>query len=257
MIKPLFSRRWILATLLVLVGFGVLVRLGIWQRERLNQRREFNARVQDQIDADPLALDAANLDADLHNMEFRRVIVTGTYLHADQIALRNQAVNGRVGVHLVTPLRIAGSAAVIFIDRGWIPAEDAAPQNWGKYDELGQVIVHGRMRRSTVIPPLNIQPDPTLMPDQIRLDTWTALHLERIAEQLDYPILPVFVQHAIEDGRTDFPVRNPTEIELDEGSHESYMLQWWAFALMLLIGYPFFVRNQEQTLITENGANHD
>ncbi len=257
MIKPLFSRRWILATLLVLVGFGVLVRLGIWQRDRLNQRREFNTRIQDQIDADPLALDPGNLNADLHNMEFRRVIVTGTYLYTDQVALRNQAVNGRVGVHLVTPLQISGSDQVIFIDRGWIPIEDTDSQNWAQYDEPGEVTVQGRIRRSTVVPPLNIQADPTLMPDQARLDTWTALHLERIAEQLDYPILPVFVQHAVEDGRTALPIRNPTEIELDEGSHQGYMLQWWAFSLMLLIGYPFFVRNQEQAPTGKDGVNDD
>ena len=41
----LFSRRWIFATILVLIAMGVMVRLGIWQLNRLEQRRAFNERV--------------------------------------------------------------------------------------------------------------------------------------------------------------------------------------------------------------------
>ena len=46
MIRKMFSRKWILATLLVLAAMGVMIRLGIWQLDRLEKRRAFNARVQ-------------------------------------------------------------------------------------------------------------------------------------------------------------------------------------------------------------------
>lgn len=41
----MFSRGWFLATLLVFVGTAVCVRLGIWQLDRLEQRRAFNVQV--------------------------------------------------------------------------------------------------------------------------------------------------------------------------------------------------------------------
>ncbi len=45
----MFSRRWFLATILVVVGVAVNIRLGIWQLDRLEQRRAFNTRVLAQI----------------------------------------------------------------------------------------------------------------------------------------------------------------------------------------------------------------
>jgi hypothetical protein len=52
----LFSRRWILATLLVIAAAAVMVRLGIWQLDRLDLRRAFNARVQAQMSQPQLVL---------------------------------------------------------------------------------------------------------------------------------------------------------------------------------------------------------
>ena len=78
----IFSRRWILTTLLVIAAMGVLARLGVWQLDRLEQRRAFNARVQAQIDQPQLELSGPALEADLANMEYRQVSVTGEYDHS-------------------------------------------------------------------------------------------------------------------------------------------------------------------------------
>ena len=34
-------------------------------------------------------------------------------------------------------------------------------------------------------------------------------------------------------------------IELTEGSHFGYALQWFTFAVILFVGYPFYLRKQE------------
>ena len=44
LLRKIFSRTWWLATLLVFAGTLVLARLGIWQLDRLEQRRAFNAQ---------------------------------------------------------------------------------------------------------------------------------------------------------------------------------------------------------------------
>ena len=42
-LRAMFSRKWILTTLFVLAGTALCVRLGIWQLDRLHQRRADNA----------------------------------------------------------------------------------------------------------------------------------------------------------------------------------------------------------------------
>ena len=51
-----WSVRWILTTLLAIAGVAVLARLGIWQLDRLAERRVFNERVLSQLHASPLDL---------------------------------------------------------------------------------------------------------------------------------------------------------------------------------------------------------
>ena len=100
-----FSRRWILASVLVLAGMGVLIRLGIWQLDRLEKRRAFNERVLAQTSQTTLDLNKEP-DAAVEGMEYRQVTVTGEYDHSQQIAIRNQYWENQWGVHLVTPLMI-------------------------------------------------------------------------------------------------------------------------------------------------------
>ena len=52
----LFSRQWILATLLVFAGVLLCFRLGYWQFDRLKQRRVFNEHVASVWNMEPLNL---------------------------------------------------------------------------------------------------------------------------------------------------------------------------------------------------------
>lgn len=247
MLRRVLSRRWLLTTLLVLVASAVMVRLGIWQLDRLEQRRAFNDRVLAQQQADPLVLDKAALDLDLYSMEYRRVQVSGEYLPQDEIVLRNQVWNTEfgqeIGVKLFTPLVIAGTDVAILVDRGWIPQEDE--QNRGAYIENGLVTVTGQLRRAETDYAVFQRPDPTLTPDETRLDVWNNLDLDRLASQMDVTLLPVYVQIVPEAVQAEPPFANPPELDLSEGSHFGYAVQWFSFATLLLVGYPFFIQRQE------------
>lgn len=256
MILRLFSRRWILATLLVVAAGGVMVRLGIWQLDRLEQRRAFNARVTAQLEAEPLKLSGENLQADLYNMEYRQVVVEGEYDHARQIAIRNQAYEGQWGVHLITPLKIAGSDRVILVDRGWIPAEDFQSGDWSAYDEPGRVTVTGMVRRSQEKADFGRRTDPTPAPGDPPLKNWNFVNVDGIERQMPYALLPAYVQQAPEAGRAPdaLPVRELPELEITEGPHLGYAFQWFTFAALLVIGYPFFVHRQEKAGPAQDAA---
>ncbi len=249
-LKTLFKRRWILATLLVVAAVGVMVRLGIWQLERMAQRQAFNARVIAQIEQPPLALNSATLAADLTQMEYRAVIVSGVYDHAQQVALRNRVYENHPGIDLLTPLVIAGTNHAVLVNRGWIPIEEAAPANWNKYIEPGIVEVRGVIRLSQSKADFGSIGDPLG-----RLEIWNLVNLPRIQEQITHSLLPVYIQQspagslvaASPSARPPFPIRNKLELDLSEGSHLGYALQWFTFATILAIGYPFFVNARTKT----------
>jgi surfeit locus 1 family protein len=237
MLKLLFSRQWWWSTLLVIAAVLVMIRLGIWQLDRLSERRAFNARVVAQLAAPPLALTGAALDADLVNMEYRSVVVTGTYDLASQVALRNTAWQSEAGVNLLTPLRIAGSERAVLVDRGWIPLADRDRAHWAAYDQPGEVQVTGWLRRSQQTPDFGFASDPTPTPGKPTA-LWNLVNVAYIAMQVSEPLLPVWIQLAEDPARSAPPYPSQPELDLTEGPHMGYALQWFSFAALLGLGYP-------------------
>lgn len=246
LLKHFFSRRWLAASLLVIAALGVLVRLGIWQIDRLHQRREFNARVLAQIEAPALQLTGEAFEEDLAGMEYRSVVVEGVYEPAYQVALINQAYQNQYGAHLLTPLRIRGSDQTIVIDRGWIPAEEALSGAWEQFDEPGLVKVSGVIRLPQSKPDYGRLADPTPIPGQAPLKVWNLANLSQMARQMPGPLLDVYIQQSPDPSWLQLPYRTEPDLDLTEGSHMSYALQWFTFAAILAVGYPLYVKRENQ-----------
>jgi surfeit locus 1 family protein len=247
-----FTPRWLVTTLLVVAAVGGMARLGIWQLERLAERRAFNARVQAQVSAPPLDLNGPIETGALYDMEYRQVIVRGVYAQEQEILMRNQVYQSRPGYHLLTPLRLENSAYVVLVDRGFIDFDQGRPESDAvsaadaanaAYAVPGPVEVRGILRRPHV-PRLFGVPDPTLSPGQTRLEAWNAVNLERLQAQIDGPLLPVYVLAAPDPAYPGPPYAQVEQPDLSEGPHLGYALQWFAFAAILGLGYPFFVRKQ-------------
>jgi surfeit locus 1 family protein len=242
-LRAMFTRRWILTTLLVVAGAAVCIRLGIWQLDRLAQRRAFNAQYLEASVSSPIILDAAP-QVDLTTMEYRTITVTGTYDPANQVVLRNQIHDSQPGYALLTPLVLSDGTGIL-VERGWIPAEgNANPSDWRQYDQPGEVTVSGIIRNGQTQPELGGVPDPELAAGQIRLDFWNLVNVERISRQIPYKFLPVFVQPEPDPSLTKPPYPSQPVIDLTEGPHMGYALQWFSFAAILFLGYPFFLRKQ-------------
>jgi surfeit locus 1 family protein len=244
MFRRLLTRKWILTSLLVIAGAALCIRLGFWQLDRLAWRRSFNARVESQINAPVLDLNQ-NLPVDqLYDMEYRSVTVRGKYDYSQEIILRNQVYDNRLGVHVFTPLLLDGSKNAILVERGWIPVEDSAPQVRAKYDEAGLVTVNGVLRRGLETPDYGGMVNPTLSPGETHLDAWNYINLKQVQAQTTLPLLPVYIQQAPEQSQADFPVREVVAPEITEGPHMGYAIQWFSFATILGVGYPFYLWKQ-------------
>jgi surfeit locus 1 family protein len=145
---------------------------------------------------------------------------------------------------LLTPLLIEGKERSVLVDRGFIPLADGDPQVIQRYAQPGRVTVRGQILRSQPEPRFAGVPDPALQPGQTRLDAWNFVNLERISLQVAPPLLDVYLLAAPEADLSNAPARTPLEVDLSEGSHAGYAAQWFIFAAILLMGYPFYVRSQ-------------
>lgn len=245
----MFGRKWLLPTLLVFAGTALCIRLGIWQLDRLEQRRAFNSQFEAARAQPALDLNEEQ-PVNITSMEWRAVRVTGEYDFENQVAVRNQYYGNEYGYHLLTPLLFNASsssdpATAILVDRGWIPsAGNGSSTDWRRYDEPGTVDVSGQIRLGQPKPAIGGVADP-LPEGAARLEIWNNADLARIAGQMPYPLLPVYIQPEAETSDTVPPIPFQPEIELTEGPHFGYALQWFTFATILFLGYPFFVNKQE------------
>jgi len=238
-LKKMFSRAWVVATLLVLGGTAFCIRMGVWQLDRLEQRRAFNVQVVTMRAEKMLDL-TRSVPANISTMEWRAVTVTGEYDFEHQVTLRNQFNGDQYGYHLITPLRFPGGA--VLVNRGFIPADqNSTPADWRKYDETGQVTITGQIRLGQEKPAFGGVADA----DVAHLDVWNNFDVNRISAQIPYPILSVFVQPNEIEGDNIPPISFQPEIELTEGPHFGYALQWFSFATILFFGYPFYLRKQQ------------
>ena len=116
--------RWLSLTLAALVVMAVTASLGFWQLRRAAEKEHLQAQI-DARAAMP-ALDGRSLAAgtsvgDVPALLHRRVVVQGEWLPGHTVFLDNRQMQGRQGFYVISPLRMAGSATVVLVQRGWVP----------------------------------------------------------------------------------------------------------------------------------------
>jgi surfeit locus 1 family protein len=240
----LFSRRWLLPTVLVILGVALLVRLGFWQLDRREQRQTRNIELARQLAQSPVHLDGSPLPGAINGWRDRQVTVRGEFDFSQQVVILAQNYQGRPGVHLVTPLRIEGSDQAILVNRGWVPSREAVAGNLASYNEPGSVKISGTIQLPQSLP----RAAPAS--ERGRQSEWYRVDIPAIQAQLPYPVMPFYVQQSpAADGAGSLPYRIAGEVDLGEGPHLGYALQWFLFSLILLVGYLALVWQNQQTKV--------
>jgi surfeit locus 1 family protein len=201
---------------------AVCVRLGVWQLERLSERRAATA-VARAARAKPAIELAASADRSAGELSDRWVVARGVYDGEHQIVIRGEAFQGAPGVHVVTPLRLAGSDSAVLVLRGFVPAPDAVRADVDSLVEPRMVRVRGL---ASPIGSGNGQPL-----EHAGRTTWARLDLESLRRRLPYPLLPVVVRQAPDSSLPRSP-RRLSPPELGDGPHLNYAIQWFLFAGM-------------------------
>lgn len=232
---------WILKHLFALAIFATFVGLGFWQLARLEQRRAANAVALAVLDQNPTTLTGAEPDPSA--LIGRKVRVTGTFLNEQSVVLRNQrSESGVDGVHLLTPLRLAGADAAVIVDRGWLPDTQRDPAALAAYAIKREITVEGVARAPQTRPDAPLAARDLPLPGRTRIDAWVRVDVAGLQRQVDAPLLPLYVEQ-LPDGASSLPrPRDPRT--LDEGPHFGYALQWFAFAAMLAVVYAALMRQE-------------
>jgi surfeit locus 1 family protein len=228
------STRGALAALLALAVAALCIRLGFWQLDRLEQRRGRNAAVEAATALPEVELpdSFASVARDPEAYIYRRVRLRGEYDAPREVVLRGRGEGGNPGVHLTTPLLLGGGRAVM-VNRGWVPAPDAATVDVRPFVEPGLRDVEGIFLPAPATgdaEPLDVSVAGTT------LHSYARLPLASLRAAAPYDLLPLYVQQL---AGTPPPGPLPKRVAvppLDEGPHLGYAVQWFSFAAIALGG---------------------
>ncbi len=211
-------------TFAAIAALALFVSLAQWQGNRAEQKRALQATWDARAAEPPLVLTGAVRNP--APLLFRRVEARGEWIAAKQLFVDNRIHEGRAGFEVVTPLAIAGSKAVVLVDRGWIARDDALyPRHPEVPVPAGPVQVAGIASR----PPERVL---ELSPQVVEGDTWQNLHIERFAQRSGLPLLPVVIL-ADPPGAGLTAVRERPDAGISK--HVEYELTWYALAATTLV----------------------
>ncbi len=218
----------------IVAACAVCVRLGIWQLDRLAQRRAYNAQVAARLDqgTEPLRDAFARDTADAR---WRHVVGTGVALYDQEVVLSARTFSGSPGVWLVTPLSLEGTDTLVALVRGWVYSANGRTINFANWRESDTIAVDGRLdefqRPSRGAP---------RSPTDARAFRW--LERDTLAAEWGAPVAPMLVYQfgdtigGYEQTGGVTPARFPVPT-MDEGPHKSYAFQWFSFSIVFLVGY--------------------
>lgn len=232
-------------TLLIVALDVAFIWLGLWQLDRWQARRAANALLAQRLAAPPVLVQTTAPDADWEQWVDQQAVAQGVYAFEHQFAIKQQSYEGQPGIYLAAPLVLPDGQHAIIVHRGWLPLDQASPAAWSAYDQPGQVTVAG------VLQPSQALPSTARATRSAPLDAQRAtfrLDIPALQTEMPYTLLPVYLLEAPADAPADrLPRRLEAEVDLSEGPHLSYAIQWFAFAIIFTVGYLYYWR---RTVVT-------
>jgi surfeit locus 1 family protein len=234
----LWTPRWLLAHLALIAVAATCVSLGFWQLRRLEERRAFNNLVSERLAAaeEPLA---AVLGEPADRLAYRRVTAAGRYLPSEEVLLSPRSRDGAPGHDVLTPL-VTGSGGIL-VDRGWVPFALSTPPIGQAAPPAGEVMVAGYLlpsRHTRRAGPVGAA----------RLEFVSDADIGRLQPQMSVPLASTYLVLTSQSPAPGALPRPGALPELSEGPHLSYAGQWFLFATIAVLGYPFLIRRRAREL---------
>ncbi|MGW0821130.1 SURF1 family cytochrome oxidase biogenesis protein [Streptomyces sp. NPDC002845] len=243
MYRFLLSRQWVILTLVALLLIPTMIRLGIWQMHRYEERTDRNQLVADALDAEPVPVE--ELTSPGHTVttdeRYRAVTAEGRFDTEREVVVRRRVnADEEVGFHVLTPF-VLTDGEVLLVNRGWIPADGPSQKAFPEVPAppSGQVTVTGRLMPDETTEASGIKDLKGLPDRQIML-----INSEQEARRLDARVLGGYIAQTAPEPKGDTPQLIGKPGDENAALNYAYAIQWWLFAAGVPIGWVVLARRE-------------
>jgi surfeit locus 1 family protein len=239
-------RRWgslIAALIVTMAALAILLGLGTWQLQRLTEKEEIVAKLDQRLSAPPIPLPSRDAWSSLERErdEFRRVTFPAEYLTDQEAPVYSPGsafrpdVSGP-GYWVFTPARLLGGS-VIVVNRGFVPEGRRDPASRAEGQVKGVVDMVGVLRW----PEPRGSFTPADKPDQNR---WFVRDHLAMAEARGWgPVAPFFVDLEAPVPPGGLPKPGKLQARLPN-NHLQYAITWYGLAGALVLVFGFWMRQR-------------
>jgi cytochrome oxidase assembly protein ShyY1 len=240
----LLSRQWVILTLVALLLIPTMIRLGIWQMHRYDERTARNQLVSDALDAKPVPVET--LTSPGHTVtskeRYHSVTAKGRFDTDHEVVVRRRTnSDDEVGYHVLTPF-VLNDGKVLLVNRGWIAADGPSQTAFPKIPAppRGEITVTGRLMpdettRASGIKDLKGLPDRQIM----------LINSAQEAKRLGADVLGGYIAQTAPEPKGDTPELMGSKPGMENAAlNYAYAYQWWLFAAAVPIGWVVLVRRE-------------
>ncbi len=213
----------LIPSLAALGVFALTMYLGHWQQGRAEEKRGLQAQFDQRSIAEPLTLRGETLDPQM--VKFRRANALGAWVESAQIYIDNKFDQNRVGYHVITPLKLAGSERHVLVNRGWVARGTAYPLPPIVIAPAGQVNVNGTITLPT-------DKFLELTTGTVSGRVWQNLTIERFRAASKLDVLPFVLLANDVEPELHIVVQQP---DAGVAKHVEYMLTWYSLAATVVV----------------------
>jgi cytochrome oxidase assembly protein ShyY1 len=241
----LLSRQWVILTLVALLLIPTMVRLGIWQMHRYEERTARNRLVAEALGAEPVPVE--ELTSPGHTVtraeRYRSVTAKGRFDTDHEVVVRRRTnSHDEVGYHVLTPF-VLDDGKVLLVNRGWVRStglgETAFPEI--PAPPRGEIAVTGRLMPDETTEVSGIKDLKGLPDRQIML-----INSEQEAHRLGSPVLGGYIAQTMPEPKGGTPELIGSPGDEDAALNYAYAVQWWLFAAGVPMGWITLVRRERR-----------
>ena len=223
----------LLPTLVVFVAVVTMLRLGVWQLERGEEKRLRLAQIEARQSLNPFTLaEILAFEQDIRDLP---VSFEGRGQAQNLLLLDNRIVNGQVGYEVVLPVKV--NQGLLLVNLGWVKGM----QHRSVLPEVDLSSVAGAFEGKISVPALN----PVITETTDDLSAWP-----RVVQQLDLTLFQSWFEETLlpfvvlSEGSHPPFVHNWKPVVMSPDKHLAYAIQWFGLALACAVIYGVALRKR-------------
>ncbi len=248
-----------------------MLRASYWQWERHLAKIEYLQVLAERLAATPINFnELVKSNPNWEDYSNHRVLLEGNYDFSNEIVIANRRLDDTPGKHVITPLKLKDQTISVLVNRGFLPLSVSQLKDRVAFQNPAEQMIIGIIKPS-LKRTFFLQPEDPVVSINKKDDNWLRVNIEAISKQIEYPILPIYVdklsaEHEIDiekdlikagSDKTDmlvmpsqktkvstgslkadvsYPIPDPDRV-MSAGRHLGYVFEWAFMALLtFLIG---------------------